>query len=566
MEDTLQQPIRAVRFPLKLKFTLTLGLLLIATVATFLFLATRLIREDKAAYVYDAILMRTEQQAATLEARLSSWRAILQNPPSSDQLRTSFPEVHSLWENQSLKFKRQDTALGENLAPAPWQMLRIKDAAYLVMDGAGHRVVIELSLLANEVGPFKLGLYSQDGRVLLDSTQKISMVEKDHWLWELLSQPTSQGVRETKNQLIVAYAKIPAMGWVLTSQLDKSAAFAVAGYLVDKSIFFGLLILGVAILVGILAVRPLTSQLEDLTSLTDAVGGGDFSQRVKPRTHDEAGALADSFNMMAEKITVYMGEMKEKARLENELQIAQLVQKAFFPPTLIHLPGVELRSYAAPASECGGDWWGQIDFGDSVLIMMADATGHGVPAALLTATANACKEGIKALSELDPTLPQNPARVMQYLNRTVCSSGDQIQMTCFVASWHRPSRSLVYTNASHPPALVFVAPVGRQATKDDLRPLLEANGPRLGQQRDALYTENYVELPHDARMVLYSDGLTEASDPAGQPWGQRRFMKALVELFTSQDGDPQHVVNEMLTHHQHATFDDDVTLVCARLE
>ena len=121
MEDTLQHPIRAVRFPLKLKFTLTLGLLLIATVATFLFLATRLIREDKAAYVYDAILMRTEQQAATLEARLSSWRSILQSPPSSDQLRTNFPEIQTLWDNKNLVFKRNEKALGENLPPAPWQ-------------------------------------------------------------------------------------------------------------------------------------------------------------------------------------------------------------------------------------------------------------------------------------------------------------------------------------------------------------------------------------------------------------------------------------------------------------
>jgi sigma-B regulation protein RsbU (phosphoserine phosphatase) len=560
MEDTLQQPIRAVRFPLKLKFTLTLGLLLVATVATFLFLATRLIREDKAAYVYDAILMRTEQQAATIEARLSSWRSILQSPPSSDQLRTNFPEIQTLWDKKNLVFKRNEKALGENLPSAPWQMMR----SYLVMDGAGRRIVIELSQLAQETGPFKLGLYSQDGRVLVDPSQKLAMVEKDHWLWELLSQPTSQGVRETKNQLIVAYAKISTMGWVLTSQLDKSAAFAVAGYLVDKSIFFGLLILGVAILVGILAVRPLTSQLEDLTALTDAVGGGDFSRRVKPRTHDEAGALADSFNMMAEKITVYMGEMKEKARLENELKVAQLVQKAFFPPSFVELSGVAIQSFAAPATECGGDWWGHVDFGDTVLIMIADATGHGVPAALLTATANACKEGLKALSELDPTLPQTPARVMQYLNRTVCSSGDQIQMTCFVASWHRPSRTLGYCNASHPPALVFVAPAERQASKEDLRPLLEANGPRLGQQRDALYTQNYVELPDGARIVLYSDGLTEASDPAGQAWGQRRFMKALIESFTTQDGTPQYVVDEMLSHHQRATFDDDVTLVSVR--
>jgi serine phosphatase RsbU (regulator of sigma subunit) len=65
-------------------------------------------------------------------------------------------------------------------------------------------------------------------------------------------------------------------------------------------------------------------------------------------------------------------------------------------------------------------------------------------------------------------------------------------------------------------------------------------------------------------MALYSDGLTEASDPTGQAWGQRRFTKALVESFATQDGNPQYVVDEMLTHHQRATFEDDVTLVSVR--
>ena len=564
MEDSLQQPIRAVRFPLKLKFTVTLGLLLALTLATFLGLATSLIRQDKAAYVYDAILMRTEQQAASLQARLSSWSALLNLKQT--EIAANFPEVLALLQGDEVIYQAKNASsegitVWKNISSAPWQILEQGDQTLFIMEQQGKRAVINLANWQSKDSPFALSLFSQDGRMLLGSKDEKRLIDKTHWVWEILKQSNQQGVQQVGEDLIIAYAKIPGMNWILTSSISTASAFAVAGYLIDKSLFFGLLILGVAILVGIFAVRPLTSQLEDLGSLTTAVGSGDFSKRITPRSHDEAGALADSFNLMAEKITIFMQEMKEKARLESELKVAQLVQNAFFPPTESTLPGIELKAFSAPASECGGDWWGHVEFKEHTLLIIADATGHGVSAALLTATINACKEGLLALAELDPTLPASPARVMQYLNRTICSSGDKIQMTCFVASWHRSSRSLIYSNASHQPALVLVEPKERAMDKNDIRPLLEANGARLGESRDSIYTENYVELPSDARMVLYTDGLTEAANAEGAPWGQRRFLKALLE---TQDGNPIPVVEAMQAYHQGTTYEDDVTIVSAR--
>ncbi|MBY0517456.1 MAG: SpoIIE family protein phosphatase [Bacteriovoracaceae bacterium] len=564
----MQQSIRVVRFPLKLKFTLTLGLLLTGTLITFLWLATSLIRQDKAAYVFDAILMRTEQQASSLQVRLSGWRSVLQKTPNLSRLALESPEITFLSQGEDVLYKSEtDSGSWSGFPVKSWQVVNQNDQRYLILDGNSRRLVVNLNKIsnANDSGPFQMELYSNDGSILISQKLKSALVGKDHWLWSFLENKNSQGVQEVGSDLIVAYAKIPSLGWILTSSISRQKAFAVAGYLIDKSLFFGLLILGVAILFGILAVKPLTKQLEELGLLTQAVGSGDFSQRIKPRTHDEAGALADSFNMMAEKITIYMGEMKEKARIENELKVAQIVQKAFFPPASVKLPGLELKAFNAPASECGGDWWGHVQLKDTTLIMIADATGHGVSAALLTATANACKEGLKSLFELDPSIAQSPARVMQYLNKTVCSSGDQIQMTCFVASWHSPSRSLQYCNASHQPALIYVAPQDREATKDDLRPLLEANGARLGQDYSSVYSENYVELPANARMVLYTDGLTEAANPEGQAWGQRRFLKSLIESL-SMDGNPETVVAAMNVHHQSSDYEDDVTLVYARFE
>src|SRR5690606_11851732 len=121
------------------------------------------------------------------------------------------------------------------------------------------------------------------------------------------------------------------------------------------------------------------------------IAQGNFDKRVKVKGHDEVGALSDSVNDMADKIVLYMEEMKEKARLENEVAVAQLVQSSFFPRSSLTSPDLQVFGHFEPASECGGDWWGIADHGDWRIFFIADATGHGVPAALLTATINCCK-------------------------------------------------------------------------------------------------------------------------------------------------------------------------------
>ena len=557
----MQQPIRAVRFPLKLKFTLMLAGMLALTLLTFLLLATKLIREDKAAYVYDAILLRTEEQAATLEARLAQWELLLR-APRPEELRSS-PEILFVRVRGQETYQRHPEFAEEgdgwlSNAPLGWSRVSCREAQCLRYKSGEGLMVVALARLTEQDSPFQVELLSTEGERLSGTDRGI--VDQGHWFWKILTQGQSRGVFRSDDATIVAYAKIPRLRAMLTASLSEDRAFAVAGYLVNRSIYFGLLILGVAILVGIFVVRPLTGQLEELAAVTQRIGAGDFSSRVKPRTHDEAGALADSVNLMAQEITRYMEEMKEKARLENELQVAQLVQKAFFPPTELRLPALELHSYAAPASECGGDWWGQVSLQQSTLLIIADATGHGVPAALLTASINASKVAIQAQADLDASFATSTARIMRYLNKTVCASGDQIQMTCFLALWNPSTRLFTYTNASHQPALLLPksdAPL----SKDDVRPLLEANGARLGQSPDSAYTETSMELRPGDRMIFYTDGLTEATNPQGQAWGQRRFLKALLE---SDSVRPEAIVATMQSFQERTHFDDDVTLIQAR--
>ena len=114
------------------------------------------------------------------------------------------------------------------------------------------------------------------------------------------------------------------------------------------------------------------------------------------------------------------------------------------------------------------------------------------------------------------------------MNQAVCGAGKEIQVTCFVASLNVTTGKLVYANASHTPPLYFNSNKDSLA-KDDFQPLIEANGPRLGQNPQGRYESRTLVLnPHDT-IFFYTDGLTEGENAEGTRWGERRLIKALAQ-------------------------------------
>ena len=114
------------------------------------------------------------------------------------------------------------------------------------------------------------------------------------------------------------------------------------------------------------------------------------------------------------------------------------------------------------------------------------------------------------------------------MNQAVCGAGKEIQVTCFVASLNVTTGKLIYANASHTPPLFFNSNKEFLA-KDDFQPLIEANGPRLGQNPEGRYESRTLGLhPHDT-IFFYTDGLTEGENAEGTRWGERRLIKALSQ-------------------------------------
>lgn len=512
--------LRQVRYPLKLKLLTLMIILIAASLIVFVGIALQIFREDKSAYIYESLLNKATASKIILKQRLET-----------------------ITPDESFKVTNGKLTYAGNDVTELLEKTRNDESAY------------ELKIIIPEQKDF----YQWNGTLT-----KITESEKEA-LTPLFTQSLFQGVKEIKlnnQEILYAYDYDQEANFAFIVYLEQAKAFEATTYLINKSTYYGLFILGISMLVSVLLARPLTSQLETLFGMTQELAQGNFDKRVELKGHDEVGALSDSINDMASKIVGFMEEMKEKARLENEVAVAQLVQSSFFPP---EKPLPEIYGQFEPATECGGDWWGYFDHQDWRVIFIADATGHGVPAALLTATMNCCKTSLSFILESQPDIVTKPHEILRFMNQAVHGAGKEIQVTCFVASFNRKTRELFYSNASHTPSLLFSSVKG-ELTKESFQPLIDANGPRLGQKADSVFSSARLELSLHDTIFLYTDGLTEAENAEGVRWGERRLLKSLA---SNGQGSPHEIIRGILqdfkTHVQDIPNSDDITVVAMKV-
>lgn len=511
---------RQVRFPLKLKLLTLMIILIASSLIVFVGIALKTFKEDKSAYIFETMLNKASSEQLILSQKLGQGSFLL--------------------DNSSISFdgKNPSDTLNKHIE---------KESTY------DNKIVI----------PYQ-GKFFQWKK---NAVSPVSM-EEENVLKGIFSQGVHQAVKETildGKKILYSYDYNPEKNFAFVVTLPQEKAFSVTKYLINKSIFYGLFILGIAMLLSVILARPLTAQLETLFGMTQEIAKGNFKERAQISAHDEVGALSDSINDMADKIVVYMEEMKEKARLENEVMVAQLVQSSFFPKAQETDQFLTTEGHFEPATECGGDWWGYLDHGDWRVYFIADATGHGVPAALLTATINCCKSSLKFIAETRPQILSEPNEILRYMNLAVCGAGKEIQVTCFVASFHKSSKKLIFSNSSQTPPLLFNSNKG-VLTKDDFRPLIEANGPRLGQSAESRYEAETLELSTHDIIFFYTDGLVEAENSEGTAFGQRRLIKTLAQY---GNGTPQKLIEGVMEDLKAFTsqkpLSDDLTVVAMKV-
>ncbi len=235
--------------------------------------------------------------------------------------------------------------------------------------------------------------------------------------------------------------------------------------------------------------------------------------------------------------------------LEREVATARAIQQQLLPEAPPDMDGWELSASNHPSRHIGGDYHDFIQLPDGGLgIAIGDVSGKGVPAALLMSNLQAALR-VRSLGGLVPEA------VVEDVNRQVCrNTGPESFISFFLAELCTEKGGLRFTNAGHN-APVLVRRDGRVET-------LEDGGLLLGVFPEATYEQGSTEMEPGDCLALYTDGVTEASNAAGELFSEERLVEALVR-HRSGGSDRVHrgVLDEVKTFQAGLLPDDDLTLI-----
>jgi serine phosphatase RsbU (regulator of sigma subunit) len=242
-------------------------------------------------------------------------------------------------------------------------------------------------------------------------------------------------------------------------------------------------------------------------------------------------------------------ERIERERVEQELQVARRIQQASLPKEVPELTGWQISPLYRPAREVGGDFYDFFELPDGRLgLVVGDATGKGVPAALVMASARSMLRAVARVSEY------SPGDVLGRVNDTlVTDMPPNTFVTCFYAILDPKSGSLRYANAGHDLPYVHHGDGAEE---------LRARGMPLGLMPAMSYEQKEVVLDAGVSVLLYSDGLVEAHDPKGEMFGFPR-LRALV----AEHGEEERPLGEFLLEELYSFVgegweqEDDITLL-----
>lgn len=253
---------------------------------------------------------------------------------------------------------------------------------------------------------------------------------------------------------------------------------------------------------------------------------------------------------VAQLVREQQAEAKERERIQQELQVAALIQHTLLPKELPSRPGWSVDAFYRPARSVGGDFYDFIDLADGRLgVTIGDVTDKGVPAALVMAT---CRSMLRAAAFRSDT----PGAVLADVNDTLV---DEIPpamfVTCLYAIIDTRSGRMTVANAGH--NLPYIR-------TDEGVVELRATGMPLGLMPGMVYEERSFEFSDGNVMVLTSDGITEAHDRSGEMYGFSRLLGRVAAPVA--DGDVCGAVVQDVESHTgpDAEQEDDITLVVVK--
>jgi len=247
---------------------------------------------------------------------------------------------------------------------------------------------------------------------------------------------------------------------------------------------------------------------------------------------------------------------EERRRLEAELELSQVVQRALRPRETPRIPGVDLAAFSRPAQIIGGDYFDFFKFRDGAHgMVIADVEGHGVSSSMLMSSLQ---------SVLHTLVPDNdsPIPVLERINRFYIHNINLTTfVTVFLSRYDPQLHQLTYASAGHNPPLLLH--VNGRNDLSWLRPTAAA----IGLMEEYHVRAETITLSQGDILLLYTDGVTEATNAGNEPFGLDRLVAAVQENAGLSAQDLLRAVRQSLQAFcAEKQLEDDITLLVCKVQ
>jgi sigma-B regulation protein RsbU (phosphoserine phosphatase) len=346
---------------------------------------------------------------------------------------------------------------------------------------------------------------------------------------------TTEGIASTTTKVKIegssylsSFVKTNHEGLTFVSMTDEKDALLALNELYNKSIVFLIISALVTFVVSLLLSNSLTYRINQLTDVAAEIGKGNFDIAMDAKSNDEVGILSRAFSKMGTEIKKLFAEKLEKDRMERELKNAGIIQDKLFPIEKNKKFGQYLVSgHYLTSTECGGDWWHYYQHNDSLFLIIADATGHGTPAALVTSASNAV---FSYMSKKDSTLDE---LVDVWDDVVYSTSKGEVLMTAQICRIDLKTGKAEIINLGHEP------PVHYAADKKTGSYISLPPNRSLGERKNAQKKIQTFELQPGDHFVMYTDGVQASMFREKQEMSEKQILRVYNGFFQSDEGKEQ---------------------------
>lgn len=377
---------------------------------------------------------------------------------------------------------------------------------------------------------------------------------QETFLWEEMEQDGSITLKHKGTTAFCVFGKMEN-GWILAANSLYSDAF----HDIYILLFFllGLSIAGILILYfsSRSIINTAALPIVEFASAASKITDGRFDVPIiEVDTNDEMMDLGNALRFMQKSVTDYIEQLKittsEKERLASELNVARTIQAQMLCTHFPRLSKGGIYASSIPAREVGGDLYDFVVNGNELYFILGDVSGKGVPAALLMAITIAAfrASGKKGHST---------SEIVSLINNTFCRSNtDLMFVTLVVGKIDMTTGEMDFCNAGHNP-MVLITPDGKAGF------IKARSNVACGVMEDFPYAGESMSVAPGSRLIIYSDGITEAEDAVKNQYGDDRLLEWAAASDINAD-DSRTIENLSASVHaftKGAEQNDDMTMM-----